>query len=70
MKKYFILLLILVFSSVVVLTQKKSSKKSKPKVESPKKNKDAINNSGNISTKAHRLHLRTLIDNFLKEIKG
>ena len=33
-------------------------------------NKKAINNSGDVSTKAHRLHLRTLIDNALKEIKN
>ena len=33
-------------------------------------NKIAVNSSGDISTKAHRLHLRTLIDNALKEIKG
>jgi hypothetical protein len=33
-------------------------------------NKIAINSSGDISTKAHRLHLRILIDNALKEIKG
>jgi hypothetical protein len=33
-------------------------------------NKIASNSSGDISTKAHRLHLRTLIDNALKEIKG
>ena len=32
--------------------------------------KKAINNSGDVSTKAHRLHLRTLIDNALKEIKN
>ena len=42
MKKYFILVLILAFSSAVVFPQKKSSKKSKSKVESPKKDKDAI----------------------------
>ena len=33
-------------------------------------NKIASNSYGDISTKAHRLHLRTLIDNALKEIKG
>jgi hypothetical protein len=33
-------------------------------------NKIAVNSSGDILTKAHRLHLRTLIDNALKEIKG
>jgi hypothetical protein len=33
-------------------------------------NKIASNSSGDISTKAHRLHLRTLIENALKEIKG
>ena len=33
-------------------------------------NKKAINNSGDVSTKAHRLHLRTLIDNAIKEIKN
>ncbi len=33
-------------------------------------NKIAVNSSGDISTKAHRLHLRTLIDNALKEIKS
>ena len=32
--------------------------------------KKAINDSGDVSTKAHRLHLRTLIDNALKEIKN
>ena len=54
MKKYFILVLILAFSSAV-FPQKKSSKKSKSKVESPKKDKDAIKKISEVTKKSKKI---------------
>ena len=55
MKKYFILVLILVFSSAVVFPQKKSSKKSKSKIETPKKDKDAIKKISEVTKKSKKI---------------
>lgn len=55
MKKHFILALILAFSSVVVFPQKKSSKKSKSKIETPKKDKDAIKKISEVTKKSKKI---------------
>ena len=68
MKKYNILFLILFFSSLVVFSQKKSSKKSKSKIESPKKDKDAIKKISEVTKKSKKIE--GLFDLYQDTING